>query len=42
MRRSLLLVLILKNKKQRQETNKGKRMNKGKGMKKGKRNRQQK
>lgn len=42
MRRCLLLVLILKNKKQRQETNKGKGMNKEKEMNKEKRNRQQK
>ena len=42
MRRCLLLVLILKNKKQRQETNKGKGMNKEKEMNKEKGNRQQK
>ena len=41
MRRCLLLVLILKNKKQRQETNKGKGMNKEKEMNKEKGNRQQ-
>ena len=39
MRRCLLLVLILKNKKQRQETNKGKGMNKEKEMNKEKGNR---